>query len=96
MKNHITKGSVYDDLGFTTEQAANLKMRAELMRVIEKELDRRHLTQTQAAQILDVTQPRISDLRCGKIHLFTVDVLLNMLSKLDRTVSFTIMDNIAA
>ena len=36
------------------------------------------MTQTQAAQLFGVTQPRISDLMRGKINLFSLDTLMNM------------------
>lgn len=96
MKHHVTKGSVFDDLGFEPAQAANLKIRAALMRAVEEELDKLNLTQTKAAKLLGVTQPRISDLRRGKMELFTIDVLVNMLTKLGKPVSLVIDDRIAA
>jgi len=96
MKNHETKGSVFDDLGFDPAKAANLKIRAALMRAIENELDKKNLTQSKAAKVLEVSQPRISDLRRGKINLFTIDVLVNMLTKLGKPVSLVIDDRIAA
>lgn len=96
MKQHVTKGSIFDDLGFDATEAANLKIRAILMRAVEQELDKKNMTQLQAAKLLGVSQPRISDLRRGKIHLFTIDVLVNMLSKLGKPVSLVIDDRIAA
>lgn len=96
MKHHVTKGSVFDDLSFDKSEAANLKIRAGLMRAIEEELIKRNLTQTQAAKILDVTQPRLSDLKRGKIHVFTIDMLVIMLTKLGKPVSLVIDDRIAA
>lgn len=96
MKNHVTKGSVFDDLGFTSNEATSLKIRAVLMRAIEEEIIKRKLTQTKAAKLLGVTQPRMSDLRCGKIQLFTIDALINMLGKLKKHVSIIIDDRLAA
>ena len=72
MKNHVTNGSIFDDLNFTPTETSSLKIRAALMRAIEKELITRKLTQAKAAKILGVTQPRISDLKRGKIQLFTI------------------------
>jgi predicted XRE-type DNA-binding protein len=43
-------------------------------------IDRAGLTQAQAARRFGVTQPRISDLVRGKIDLFSIDTLVNMLS----------------
>lgn len=96
MKYSMTKGSVFDDLNFSSAESVNLKIRAALMRAIEKELDRRNITQLQAAKLLGVSQPRISNLRRGKMHLFTIDMLVNMLTKLGKPVSLIIDDRIAA
>ena len=96
MKHHVTKGSVFDDLGFDAACATNLKIRAVLMRAVEDELTKKNLTQVKAAKLLGVSQPRISDLQRGKLHLFTIDVLVNMLTKLGKPVSLVIDDRIAA
>lgn len=96
MKNHVTKGSVFDDLGFTPTEASSLKIRAALMIAIEQEITRRKLTQAKAAKLFGVTQPRISDLKRGKIQLFTIDVLINMLGNLNKSVSIFIDDRFAA
>ena len=96
MKHHVTKGSIFDDLGFDQAESANLKIRSALMRAIEEEIDKRGMAQRQAALFLGVSQPRISDLRRGKIHLFTIDILVNMLTKLGKPVSLVIDNRIAA
>lgn len=96
MKSHVTKGSVFDDLGFDEETATNLKIRAALMRAIESELQSRKLTQEQAAKLLDISQPRVSDLMRGKLHLFTIDMLINFMGKLGRSVSLVIDDRLVA
>jgi predicted XRE-type DNA-binding protein len=38
------------------------------------------MSQAQAAKLFDVTQPRISDLMRGKINLFGLDALVNMVT----------------
>ena len=96
MKYHITKGSVFDDLGFEAEEAQNLKIRAALMAAIEEEINKRKLTQVKAAELLGITQPRLSDLTRGKIQLFTIDALVNMLVKLNVHVSLVIDHHLAA
>jgi len=96
MKTYTTRGSVFDDLGFNDAEAYNLKIRATLMRAIEEELDKRNLTQLKAARLLGVAQPRISDLKRGKMKLFTIDMLINMLTKLNKPVQLIIDDRIAA
>ena len=80
MKKRKSASNVFRDLGFNPEEAANLKVRARLMVEVEKYIRARHLTQKEAAARLGVTQPRISDLMRGKIGLFSVDMLITMLT----------------
>lgn len=72
-------GNVFRDLGFATEEAANLKARSDLMIRLSKLIDSRGLTQADAAALFGVTQPRISDLVRGKIDRFSIDTLIAML-----------------
>jgi predicted XRE-type DNA-binding protein len=73
--------SVWDAIEDTPEEAENMKLRSQLMMDLKKHLSKTELTQADAAKILGVTQPRISDLMRGKIHLFTIDTLVNMIAK---------------
>ena len=70
--------SVWDAIEDTPEQAENMKLRSNLMMALEKRITQLKLTQEQAAELLGVTQPRVSDLMRGKINLFALDVLVNM------------------
>jgi predicted XRE-type DNA-binding protein len=83
MKNQITpsSGNVFLDLGFNAEQAAHIKVRSSLMFTIRKLIQDQGLTQARAARLLRVTQPRISDLVRGRIDLFSIDSLVDMLSR---------------
>ena len=72
---------MFRDLGFGSEEAASLKIRADLMIEIERLMRRRRLTQAAAAKLLGVTQPRVSDLVRGKIDLFSIDTLVDMLTR---------------
>ena len=74
-----SSGNVFEDLGFPAEDAENLRIRADLMVEISKLIESRGLTQTDAAKLFGVTQPRVSDLVRGKIELFSVDSLIAML-----------------
>lgn len=96
MNNNITTGSILDDLGFSESESENLKIRASLMRAIEKYIADKKLTQAQAAKLMNVSQPRISDLIRGKIHLFTIDMLVNMLACTHATITLVVNDQIAA
>lgn len=86
MKMTRSTGNVFRDVGFDRAQAENLRLRAELMIEIKKLIAARELTQAQAAKLFDVSQPRVSDLVRGKIELFTIDVLVNMLARAGRQV----------
>lgn len=85
-----SSGNVFDDLGFEPEEALNLKIRSDLMIEISKLIEERGLTQTAAAKLLKITQPRISDLVRGKIDRFSVDSLIEMLGHFGANVSFTV------
>lgn len=76
------KGSktVFDDLGFGPEEAENLRIRSAMMRALILFVRKRKLTQARAAELMGATQPRISDLMRGKIHLFSIDSLVNLLA----------------
>ena len=58
--------------------AAGLKARAEIAHALLAEIERRELTQAQAAALLGVTQPRISDLMRGRLNLFSLETLIDM------------------
>jgi predicted XRE-type DNA-binding protein len=77
-----TKGSenVFVDCGFPPAEAENLRIRAKMMMALTGYIQERKITQIRAARIMGVSQPRISDLVRGKIGLFTIDTLVNMVS----------------
>ena len=70
--------SVWDAIEDTPEEAENMKLRANLMMALKQRISDNKLTQSQAAELFGVTQPRISDLMRGKINLFALDTLVNM------------------
>jgi predicted XRE-type DNA-binding protein len=45
-----------------------------------------HLQQDEAAEILNVTRPRVSDIVNGKLSKFSVDALINMVIRTGKTV----------
>jgi predicted XRE-type DNA-binding protein len=80
----ITRGSgnVFRDLGFSESEAAHLKLMAELMLRVQQKLRGLGLRQADAAKLLGVRQPRISDLMRGRLHLFSMETLIDMLARL--------------
>lgn len=70
--------SVWDAIENTPAEAENMKLRAVLMTALREHIERQGLSQSQAAKLFGVTQPRVSDLMRGKINLFGLDSLVNM------------------
>jgi predicted XRE-type DNA-binding protein len=70
--------SVWDAIEDTPEEAENMKLRSVLMMALKGHIARANLSQSQAAKLFGVTQPRVSDLMRGKISLFALDALVNM------------------
>ncbi len=79
----IAKGSnnVFKDLGFGDEEAANLKIRADLILDLQRFIRAKNWTQAEAAAFFDETQPRISNLMNGDIDRKSIDKLIQMLTK---------------
>lgn len=73
--------NVFADAGFPPAEAAHLLIRADLMLQLTDLIEARGLTQKAAATALGVTQPRISDLVRGRVELFSIDTLVEMLSR---------------
>ena len=75
-------GNVFRDLGFSKEESEHLLVRADLLIEVQKVIASRGLKQAEAAKVLQVTQPRVSDLLRGRIDLFSTDALIDMLARL--------------
>lgn len=71
--------SVWDAIEASPGEAENMKIRSRLMMALRDHIEQQGLTQAGAARLLGVTQPRISDLMRGRIDLFAIDTLINML-----------------
>lgn len=101
---HITPagGNVFADLGFEPEKAAALK--AESQRIISEKLaikeslmaelagwiEVKKLKQAEAAEILGVTRPRVSDVINRKTIKFTIDALVDMLARTGKHVQLSV------
>jgi predicted XRE-type DNA-binding protein/phage-related protein len=72
--------SVWDAIEDTPALAENMRLRSSLMIALKEHITQEGLSQSQAAKKFGVTQPRISDLIRGRIDLFAIDTLVNMLA----------------
>ena len=84
--------SIWDAIEDTTAVAENMKLRSTLMMALERHIQAKGWTQMEAARKLGVTQPRVSDLLRGKINLFGLDTLVNMVVAAGLHVEMQVLD----
>jgi len=84
--------SVWDAIENTPAEATNMKLRSTLMMALKEHIARTGLSQSQAAKLFGVTQPRVSDLMRGKINLFGLDSLVNMASAAGLQVEMRVLE----
>jgi predicted XRE-type DNA-binding protein len=82
--------SVWDAIEDTPAEAENMKLRSALMMALEQHIKANGWSQAEAARLMGVTQPRVSDLMRGKIDLFGIDTLINMLTSVGMRVEMHI------
>jgi predicted XRE-type DNA-binding protein len=68
--------SVWDALEDSPAEAANMRLRSELMIAVKQAVTAWNVSQATAARRLDVTQPRLNDLLRGRINNFSLDALI--------------------
>jgi predicted XRE-type DNA-binding protein len=76
-----SSGNVFIDLGYSPEEAAILQMRADLMADLRKFIKAKRLTQARAAEILGISQSRVSDLIRGKWERFSLEMLITLATR---------------
>ncbi len=83
-----SSGNIFKDLGFSNPEEALAKaaLAAQLYKIIKD----RKLTQEEAAQIMGVEQPRVSEIVCGKLSKYTVDRLLRYLLQLGQDIEICV------
>ncbi|HLU07655.1 MAG TPA: helix-turn-helix transcriptional regulator [Woeseiaceae bacterium] len=86
---HVTSGNVFEDLGFSREEAARLALQVYLSEQIRTFIRRQGLTQAKAAEFFDVPQPKISRIMNDKLQGFTIDYLVRMLARTGGTLNYS-------
>lgn len=86
MEKKITpsSGNVFLDLGFDEAEAQVMALRADLMAQLARQIKVRRLTQVEAAELLGVSQSRVSDLARGKVEKFSLDMLVQFAARLGK------------
>lgn len=101
---HVTKpgANLFLELGFDPEEARRLhaasrkqinntkRLKEELMSELARWIERHRLKQSEAAVILMVSRPRVSDVMNKKVSKFTIDTLVEMLSRIGKPVRLSV------
>jgi predicted XRE-type DNA-binding protein len=89
-KPEVTKGSdnIFADLGLPDSE--ELLAKARLASTISDIITGRHLTQTEAADLLGTSQPKVSNLMNGRLDGFSLERLARFLNTLDRDVEIVV------
>ncbi|CAN5291131.1 hypothetical protein BH20GEM2_BH20GEM2_09290 [soil metagenome] len=83
-----SSGSVWEDLGYPDAEERMAK--ALLSRWIDKQIQVRGLNQTQAAELLGVSQPDVSKLVRGRVSGFSLERLARMINALGHDVRISV------
>lgn len=83
-------GNVFADLGFENPEEELLKAR--IASLLNDTIEAKNWTQTYTAKVLGINQPEVSELSRGRLKHFSVERLINFLSKLDQRVTITVQD----
>lgn len=78
----IAFDNIFDAITDDKERASELRTRASLMIILRDMINEHGWTQVEAARHLGLTQPRVSDLKNGKIRKFSIDLLMTCLYRL--------------
>jgi predicted XRE-type DNA-binding protein len=71
--------------------AARQAMKAEMMAQVDAWIKREKITQSQAAQIRQVSRPRVTDIVNRKVEKFSIDTLIDLLGRVGMRVQFTVI-----
>ncbi len=82
MSNLQSFDNVWDALEDDPVMAENMKLRSTLLMAITRNIKSRNINQTEAARLLEITQPRVRALLKGKIEDFRLDTLVNFAHRL--------------
>jgi len=93
---HVTMGSVLDDLGFSPNVSLELKLKSELHEGILKIIRKHEYSAIDLEGILNLRQPRVSELMRGKLNTLSIKKLLHYADRLGAYASVTLREKPAA
>jgi predicted XRE-type DNA-binding protein len=83
-------GNVYEDLGM--ENAAEMLVKAQLASTLQEIITSRNMTQTQAAEIMGLPQPKLSRLLKGQFRGISEFKMMDCIARLGRDIQIVIDD----
>jgi predicted XRE-type DNA-binding protein len=87
-KVEIGSGSVYADLGFKNHE--EMETKSNLVMEISKVIKKKKLTQTQAAEIFAISQPKLSELLNGRFRGYSIERLIHFLNEIGQDVDIIV------
>lgn len=78
-----TSSNIFADIGFTPAEAAELTAKSTLIIAIKDTIERRKLTQQEAARLCGTDQPTLSDVFRGRMESLTIDRLFSWLNVIE-------------
>ena len=84
-------GNVFEDLGF--ENAGEMRVKSSLAQAIASKIEQRKLTQSAAAHILGIDQPKVSNLIRGKLDDFSIARLMRFAILLGKDIEIVVKDH---
>ena len=87
---HITRGDIFDDLGFSPAEASALKVKARILSALLDRIREQRYTQAQLVRILHDYQPNVSNLLNGKISKMSIEKLLSYAQRLSLETEVTV------
>jgi predicted XRE-type DNA-binding protein len=80
---HVTKGDIFDDLGFSPAETLEMKIKAEIWQALVQHIEQHGFTQAHLVTTLKAHQPDVSNLLHGKISRISITKLIQFAARLN-------------
>jgi len=80
---HITKGDIFDDLGFSPAETLEGKIKADIWQALMRHIEQRGFSQAYLVTRLKAHQPDVSNLLKGKISKVSITKLIQFAGRLN-------------
>lgn len=84
----ITEASVYKELGYKNYE--EMETKSDLITEISKAIKQRNFTQTQAAELFKISQPKLSELLSGHFRGYSVERLMHFLNEIGEDIDIVV------